>query len=69
MLRVEDPMQNREQPVGKQWGWYSTASGIWQTVFLEPRAPEFIERFEVTPDLTAQAVRLKVFTTGGTSWR
>src|SRR5438128_1385065 len=31
VIRVEDPTDNREQPVGKQWGWYSTASGIWQT--------------------------------------
>src|ERR1051326_3202423 len=30
VVRVEDPMHNREQPVGKQWGWYSSASGIWQ---------------------------------------
>src|SRR3954471_16340459 len=23
VFRVEDPQQNAEQPVGKQWGWYS----------------------------------------------
>src|ERR1041385_3278940 len=39
VLRVEDPMDNSEQPVGKQWRWYTTTSGIWQTVFLEPRHP------------------------------
>ena len=44
-------MENYEQPVGKQWGWYSSASGIWQTVFVEPRAPQFIERFEITTDI------------------
>src|SRR5438046_1662397 len=37
VLRVEDPMDNSEQPVGKQWRWYTTTSGIWQTVYLEPR--------------------------------
>ena len=31
-------MDNHEQPVGKQWRWYTTTSGIWQTVFIEPRA-------------------------------
>lgn len=66
VFRVEDPMDNREQPVGKQWGWYATTSGIWQTVFLEPRAPEFIRRFEITTDLKEKEVRMKVFTQGGT---
>ena len=41
VIRVEDPMDNHEQPVGKQWRWYTTTSGIWQTVWLEPRAPSF----------------------------
>jgi hypothetical protein len=65
VIRVEDPT-DREQPVGKQWGWYSTASGIWQTVFLEPRAAQFIERFEITADLDASAARFAVFVQGGT---
>ena len=65
VLRVEDPMDNREQPVGKQWGWYSSVSGIWQTVFLEPRASVFIERFEVTTDLPGGVASFKVFTNGG----
>lgn len=66
VLRVEDPMENREQPVGKQWGWYSSASGIWQTVFLEPRAAAAIERFEITTDIAAQEARFVIFTNGGT---
>jgi Glycosyl hydrolases family 2, sugar binding domain/Glycosyl hydrolases family 2, TIM barrel domain/Glycosyl hydrolases family 2 len=65
VLRVEDPMDNYEQPVGKQWGWYSTASGIWQTVFVEPRAPEFIERFEVTTDIESATVKFRIFCAGG----
>lgn len=65
VLRVEDPMENREQPVGKQWGWYSSVSGIWQTVFIEPRAPAFIERFELTSDIEQKQVHVKVFTRGG----
>jgi hypothetical protein len=65
VLRVEDPMENREQPVGKQWGWYSSASGIWQTVFVEPRAAAHIERFEITTDIVAQEARIVVFTRGG----
>ncbi len=64
VFRVEDPMENREQPVGKQWGWYSSVSGIWQTVFLEPRAPVFIERFEITTDPDKGQVALKVLAPG-----
>ncbi|MFN2507191.1 MAG: glycoside hydrolase family 2 protein [Chthoniobacterales bacterium] len=66
VLRVEDQMNNREQPVGKQWGWYSSVSGIWQTVFLEPRAVTFIERFEITTDAEANEVAFRIITNGGT---
>ena len=67
VLRVEDPMQNSEQPVGKQWGWYSSASGIWQTVFIEPRPQHFIERFEITSDLPNSCAHFKIFTSGGSN--
>lgn len=62
VFRVEDAMDNHDQPVGKQWGWYSSVSGIWQTVFLEPRAANYIERFEITTDITKAQAFLKVFT-------
>ena len=65
VLRVEDPMNSHEQPVGKQWGWYSSVSGIWQTVFLEPRATSYVDHFEITSDLERGSVSLKVFTCGG----
>jgi hypothetical protein len=65
VFRVEDPMRNQDQPVGKQWGWYSSASGIWQTVFIEPRAENYIERFEVTTEIEKSQVRFKVFVSGG----
>jgi hypothetical protein len=65
VLRVEDPMNNVDQPVGKQWGWYSTASGIWQTVFVEPRAAHFIERFEITTDIGKSMARFRIFSKGG----
>ncbi|MFL6516099.1 MAG: glycoside hydrolase family 2 protein [Chthoniobacterales bacterium] len=67
VLRVEDPMQNQDQPVGKQWGWYSSASGIWQTVFVEPRAEHYIQRFEVTTDIDANEVAFKVFVLGSSN--
>src|SRR3954470_6269569 len=67
VIRVEDRMENYQQPVGKQWGWYSSASGIWQTVFVEPRAPQFIQRFEITTDIDRAAVKFRIFCTGGSS--
>ncbi|HWD92287.1 MAG TPA: glycoside hydrolase family 2 TIM barrel-domain containing protein [Verrucomicrobiae bacterium] len=51
VLRVEDPMDNREQPVGKQWRWYTTTSGIWQTVFIEPRSVTHIKSFRIVSDI------------------
>jgi hypothetical protein len=61
VLRVEDPMDNREQPVGKQWGWYTPTSGIWQTVFIEPRTESYISHFRVVPDIDEERVRFEVF--------
>jgi hypothetical protein len=60
VLRVEDPMDNKEQPVGKQWRWYTTSSGIWQTVYLEPRSPTHIRSFRVLSDIESGTVRLVV---------
>ncbi|HEX2099595.1 MAG TPA: glycoside hydrolase family 2, partial [Candidatus Synoicihabitans sp.] len=61
VIRVEDPMDNREQPVGKQWGWYTTTSGIWQTVFVEPRAASYIDYFRITPDIDEGRVHFEIF--------
>jgi hypothetical protein len=61
VLRVEDPMDNREQPVGKQWGWYTPTSGVWQTVFIEPRSSSHISHFRVVTDIDDERVRFEVF--------
>ena len=37
-------------------------SGIWQTVFLEPRAPQYLERFEITTDLKKSEAHFDIFT-------
>ncbi len=60
VLRVEDPMDNHEQPVGKQWRWYTTTSGIWQTVFIEPRSATHVDSFRFTPMLEAQTAHVAV---------
>jgi Glycosyl hydrolases family 2, sugar binding domain/Glycosyl hydrolases family 2, TIM barrel domain/Glycosyl hydrolases family 2 len=64
VIRVEDPMDNHEQPVGKQWGWYTTTSGIWQTVFLEPRSATYIDYFRITTDIDLGRVHFEVFCHG-----
>jgi hypothetical protein len=64
VIRVEDPMDNREQPVGKQWGWYTTTSGIWQTVFIEPRSEAYIESFRIFTDIDRSEVRFEVHSAG-----
>lgn len=60
VLRVEDPMDNAEQPVGKQWRWYTTTSGIWQTVYLEPRRARHIRSFRITTDIDAGTAHFSV---------
>jgi Glycosyl hydrolases family 2, sugar binding domain/Glycosyl hydrolases family 2/Glycosyl hydrolases family 2, TIM barrel domain len=66
VLRVEDPMDNSEQPVGKQRGWYTTTSGIWQTVFIEPRSAAHIESFRIFPDIDKGRVSFEVLCAGTT---
>jgi len=60
ILRVEDPMDNHEQPVGKQWRWYTTVSGIWQTVFIEPRSRSHIESFRISTDIDSGTAHFRV---------
>jgi len=64
VLRVEDPMDNREQPVGKQWRWYTTTSGIWQTVFVEPRNRTHIQSFRIVSDIEAGTAHFTVHCAG-----
>ncbi|HWI55850.1 MAG TPA: glycoside hydrolase family 2, partial [Bacillota bacterium] len=60
VLRVEDPMNNSEQPVGKQWRWYTTTSGIWQTVYVEPRSPQHIRSFRIFTDIEEGTARFVI---------
>jgi hypothetical protein len=48
-VRVEDHT-DRETPLGKQVpDWYTSVSGIWQTVWLEATGAARIESFQITP--------------------
>jgi len=58
-VRAEDNV-DAETPTGKQTGWYTPSSGIWQTVYLEARGWRSIEGFQLYPDLNAGSVRIEL---------
>ena len=61
VIRVHDPEDHSEQPIGKQVSnWYSRTSGIWQTVWLEPRSEEHIAEVLVHPDLAGERAALTI---------
>ncbi|OON81460.1 hydrolase [Streptomyces tsukubensis] len=75
VVSVHDPTQTGGQAVGKQRVndvqphsgggiFYTAASGIWQTVWIEPVAPAHITRLDMTPRLGDSTLRVKVQGTG-----
>ncbi|MEU1693899.1 AbfB domain-containing protein, partial [Streptomyces hirsutus] len=75
VVSVWDPTQTGGQAVGKQrindvtphpggGIFYTAASGIWQTVWLEPTAPAHISRLDMVPDLTNNRLKVTVRGTG-----
>ena len=71
-VRVVDQTLDREQPVGKQrlnpGGagsiWYTSVSGIWQTVWMEPVGAKYIAAVRTTPDLDASRFAVDVEAVG-----
>lgn len=51
VVRAYDAQDHGEQLAGKQIGWYVRTSGIWQTVYLEPRSATHIAQCHITPDI------------------
>ncbi|HEU4740248.1 MAG TPA: glycoside hydrolase family 2 TIM barrel-domain containing protein [Meiothermus sp.] len=67
VVRAEDDPHDLARPRGKQdWEpephviWYPRTTGIWQTVWLEPVPPTWIENLRWTPEVEAWAVGLEV---------
>lgn len=61
VIRVEDPFEHGRQPIGKQVSnWYQRTSGIWQTVWLEPRGPVHLREVLAYPSLAQGQVRFAV---------
>jgi hypothetical protein len=57
IVRAEDRV-DPETPTGKQTGWYTPTSGIWQTVYLEGRGSNYIQSIKMYPDADAGTVRI-----------
>jgi len=63
LLSVWDPVDSGTQPRGKQVMeprsiWYTSVTGIWRTVWLEPVADAYIESLKITPDRGRKQVRI-----------
>ena len=64
-LRVSDPTDQGPQPRGKQVKnprsiWYTSVTGIWQTVWLEAVPKTYISSFRLTPDIDKQLLTVEV---------
>lgn len=63
VVAVKDPTDTGSQPRGKQklspeGIWYTPASGIWQTVWLEPVEDSFIRELQITPNFEESEVAI-----------
>ncbi|WP_256761076.1 glycoside hydrolase family 2 protein [Cohnella sp. WQ 127256] len=59
-VRVYDPQDNAEIPIGKQGSWYTRISGIWQEVFLELRSNRYIKHVHITPKIDDELIKVDV---------
>ena len=62
-VKVWDGTDTGFQPRGKQVSkpggiWYTSVTGIWQTVWMEPVPQQYIAGLRTTPDLTAGCFRV-----------
>lgn len=69
VVGVFDPTDAGGQPVGKQRRrpggiWYTAASGIWQTVWLEPVPPVHLAELQLGSDARAGALRVRADVAG-----
>lgn len=69
IVGVSDPNDAGEQPIGKQRTpgdgiFYTPTSGIWQTVWLEPVAPTYIDHLDITPDVASSSVTVQAVVAG-----
>jgi len=65
VVKVWDGTDTGYQPRGKQVKnpegiWYTPVTGIWQTVWLEPVSPKYIENIKTTPNIDANRLTVQV---------
>jgi beta-galactosidase/beta-glucuronidase len=64
-LRVNDPVDKGPQPRGKQVRnprgiWYTSVTGIWQTVWLEAVPKTYISSIRQNPDIDQEALTVEI---------
>ncbi len=64
VVSVWDPVDSGTQPRGKQVKdpsgiWYTSVTGIWQTVWLEPLPRQNIETFKIVTDIDRDSISLR----------
>ena len=69
VVSVWDPTDGGYQPRGKQVRdprgiWYTSVTGIWQTVWLESVPQTYIKSLQITPDLDSKSFRVSAATKG-----
>jgi hypothetical protein len=69
VLSVWDPIDSDYQPRGKQVKephgiWYTSVTGIWQTVWLEPVPEIYIESITIITDIDEKQVKIKTLCSG-----
>jgi len=67
MVKVWDPTNDSYQPRGKQVNkpegiWYTSVTGIWQTVWLEPVSEKFITQVKTIPNIDKNILNIEVAT-------
>ncbi|NUR89296.1 MAG: glycoside hydrolase family 2 [Nonomuraea sp.] len=72
IVGVADPTDTGAQPIGKQrldpgGIFYTSVSGIWQPVWMEPVPRERIDRVDTVPDVAGQALNVTVQGSPGTA--
>ena len=69
VVKVWDPSEKGYQPRGKQTSrpegiWYTSVTGIWQTVWLEPVAEKHIKTIRTTADIDNNRVSFELVSCG-----
>ncbi len=78
VLRVTDPTDEDNSPIarGKQVMrprsiWYTSVTGIWRTVWLEPVPETYLAKLNLTPDVDRETLTVEPVISGnreGTAW-